>query len=705
MNEFGRKPMRRRSAIAGVACGFAAFLTAFAAGATPAPVKTVSEWAGESRVVSAESGSPFPGRWRNDLAPYLPEIMDCLSPSHPCRDVTFKKSHQVAGSEAGVNLFGLVVDHEPGPMLIVLPTLDEASKYNRTKLQPTIDVTPALKRKVRDEKSRSSAGSTAAYKRFAGGFCQVTGANTSSGLQMISARYLIAEEISEWPDDAGKRGDPLAMAEARTTAWSDRCKRFYVSTPGIKGMCRISEKFEASDQRRLYVRCPYCGVWQILKFDNLKWDSETAPHGAYFECAAHGCVIEHHHKGAMVAGGKWIKTYPGEGKPGDTIEDKDIETYRARDSAGREPGFAIWQAYSPFVSWDDTAAKWLDAKNDPHKEKVFSQQVLGEDFEESGEAPDHEKLFLRREPYKAARMPVGALVLTGMADVQGGNAARLEWGVYAWGIGMTGWHVDGGVIPGDPTGDAVWRELAAVTERKYEDWQGNLWPIEAFGVDTGYLSHEAYNFCRRRQRTFAMDGRGGPLLPFIGTPKKVDVNWRGKTIKGGVLLWPTGTWPLKSAVYGGLRKTIAGPDASGLWPLGCLHFSDACDPEFFKQITAEFLVETEKNGRTVRAWRKAQGQANEQLDIVVGARALAAHLGLDRLTADQWQRLAAERGAPPDVAQRDLAELWNARPGEQPVETAAAPPSGGASDSGPRVRRTVTRGDGGAMVRGTRTRH
>ncbi len=124
--------------------------------------------------------------------------MDALSPHDPCREVTLAKSHQVAGSEGGINLFGLVVAQAPGPMLIVLPTFDEAKKYNRVKLTPTIAATPALRAKVRETTSRDEKGSTTLFKRFPGGFCVVTGANSSAGLQMISVRYLVLEEVTEF---------------------------------------------------------------------------------------------------------------------------------------------------------------------------------------------------------------------------------------------------------------------------------------------------------------------------------------------------------------------------------------------------------------------------------------------------------------------------------------------------------------------------
>ena len=136
---------------------------ALARGLRPPRRRTVAQWAAERRYVSRESGSSVPGKWSNAVVPHLVEIMEVLSLSHPAETVTFKKSAQVAGTEAGLNLFGHVVEDDPGAMLILLPTTDEVKKYVRIKLQPTIEATPALYERVREQKSRDEDSSTTTF--------------------------------------------------------------------------------------------------------------------------------------------------------------------------------------------------------------------------------------------------------------------------------------------------------------------------------------------------------------------------------------------------------------------------------------------------------------------------------------------------------------------------------------------------------------
>jgi phage terminase large subunit GpA-like protein len=191
-----------------------------------------------------------------------------------------------------------------------------------------------------------------------------------------------------------------------------------------------------------------------------------------------------------------------------------------------------------------------------------------------------------------------------MTDVQG---HRLEYGVYAWSRGLLhGWHIDGGVIAGDPSTDAPWLDLEKILARTYEDGRGNAWDIDAFGVDAGYLSNRVYLWARKHslprsapephkppatRHVFALDGRPGWRLPALGMPSVRDIDFGGKKV-GETRLWPTGTFDLKSETYAALRNTIVGQDReTGAWSTPVLHFGQQTDLAFFEQLTAEHLVD------------------------------------------------------------------------------------------------------------------
>lgn len=641
---------------------------AFARGIRPPRRRTVSQWAEDDRFVSRDSGSPIPGKWSNSVSPEMVEVMDCLTPASPGRTVTLKKSAQVAGSESGINLFGHVVVDDPGPMMIVLPTTDEVKKYVRVKLQPAIDATKSLKERVRDQKSRDEDSSTTTFKKFDGGFAQMVGANSSSGLQMVSIRVLILEEVSEYPADVDGRGDPVEMAIERCQGWEGREKIFFCSTPGLDGVCRVSQKYEISDQRRRYLPCPHCGMFQPLQWARV--DREAVD--PVYICAANGCVIEHGSKTWMRQRGVWLKCYPGDDCPPEIVPPEDVERHRARSSGGRDPGFWINGLYSPFRSWSALVKIWRNAQGDQAKLKSFTQQGLGEAWKVTGEAPDHQKLFDARSKYNWRQVPPGALFLTGATDVQGD---RLEWAVYAFGPSFSSWLIDKGVIEGDPNGPAVWTELDKVYSRTWPDQYGTPWSLDAFGVDAGYLSNRVYRWVMRyvhTRKVFALKGVPGWASPPIGAPGKVGVDADGKKI-GSTLSWPVGTWNQKSEIYHGMQLLMAGPDKeTGRYPAGTAFFGDTCDLFYCEQLTAEQVITRKaKSGATEMVWEVVTGRRNEALDVAVYSRALAHHLA-DGMTPDQWLALAAQRGAKPEDVQRDMGALWAPLPAETAPAAAAA---------------------------------
>jgi phage terminase large subunit GpA-like protein len=647
---------------------------ALVAGLALDPVTTVSAWAQANRWVASEA-SPRAGKWDNATAPYLVEVMDCLSFVDPCREVTVQKSAQLGFTEVINNWFGYIADAAPAPMMIVQPTTQALHSYTREKLELAIEATPALRRKVVEQKSRDEAGSTTRTKRFPGGFCTLALATSSADLQSKTIRALALDEVSEYPAEAGERGDPVDQAIKRTLAFSENRKIAKISTPALVGACRVSADYEKSDKRRYYVPCPQCDAFQVLLWENFVHDRRPA----FFVCQANGCAIAHHHKARMLRDGVWLKTFDGgesDPPPPHVLAREAVPSWRARASAGREPGFAIWQAYSPFVPWDDTAADYEAARNDPKKLKTFTQQALGEPWKEAVDVPPAEKLFEARGGFARGRVPTGALFLTGFVDVQ---KDRLEWGVYAWGPTLRptdtpeAWLVDFGVIAQAPESADAWLELDAVVDRTFPDAWDKNWDVDACGVDAGYLTNRVYQYALRRalpraaiephnpattRRVFAVDGRPGWKNPPLWLAKaSVSVDFKGRKI-GAIQLWASGTWDMKSDHYQALRQMLAGPDeATGHARAGTLHLGQFVDRDYLAQLTAEHLADS-KTTPPRKIWLCPKGARNEALDIAVGARALAAHLSANLAPAD-WQALAARRYGDAAKAQGDLAELWS----------------------------------------------
>jgi phage terminase large subunit GpA-like protein len=110
--------------------------------------------------------------------------------------------------------------------------------------------------------------------------------------------------------------------------------------------------------------------------------------------------------------------------------------------------------------------------------------------------------------------------------------------------------------------------------------------------------------------------------------------------------------------------------------IGTCHHGAFLEENYFVQITSEYLASAPYRGRTRMEWAK-RGD-NHFLDCRVYNLALADYLGLSRMTADEWARLAKLRAAPADAAEPDMlapAPVKIAAGAADASPPAAAPPA------------------------------
>jgi phage terminase large subunit GpA-like protein len=596
-------------------------------GLLPDPALTVSEWADRHRVLSPRA-SAEPGRYRTDRTPYIRAIVDALSPTHPARRIVVMKSAQVGFTEGGNNWIGYVIHHVPGPMLSVQPTVELAKRFSRQRIDPLIAESPALRERVKPARSRD-AGNTVLSKEFPAGLLVITGANSAVGLRSMPARYLFLDEVDAYPPSADEEGDPVALAEARTRTFSWRSKVLLGSTPTIQGLSRIEREYAVSDQRRYFVPCPHCREMQWLKFERLRWD-KGQPETAHYECASCDGHIEEHHKTAMLAAGEW--------RP--TAESQDPNTI----------GFHISALYSPvgWMSWE-SIARLCEAATTDEAKRSFKNSVLGETWVETGEAPDWQRLYERREAWQIGTVPSGALFLTAGADVQ---KDRIEVDIWAWGRGLESWLVDHIMIEGGPEHAETWEELASLLDRTWPHAHGSRIGIAKLAIDTGYEAPAVYAWARKVGHAQVAPIKGvegfNRAAPVIG-PTHVDVTEGGKKLRRGARLWTIAVATFKSETYRCLRLSSPTDEEIGAgarFPAGYVHLPRGADAEWVKQLVAEQLVTLKtKRGFTRLEWQKLR-ERNEALDCRVYARAAAWIAGADRWTEAMWRDLESQIGAP-----------------------------------------------------------
>lgn len=605
--------------------GLAEIRAAWRAGIKPEPLLTVSEWAEANRMLSSK-GSAEPGPWRNARTPYLAEIMDCLSPSHPAQRVVFMKGAQVGATESGNNWIGYVIQHAPGPMLTVQPTVELAKRFSRQRIEPLLEETPSLRNLVAAARERDS-GNTMLSKDFAGGQLVLTGANSAVGLRSMSARYLFMDEVDAYPGDVEGEGDPIALASARARTFGRRKKEFLVSTPTIEGASRIEREYLASDQRRFFLPCPHCGAMQWLQFERLRWD-KGRPETAAYVCAECEVPIEERHKTWMLGAGEWRPT--------------------AEAEAAHVVGFHISSLYSPvgWLSWEQIARDWEAAQGKVQALKTFANTVLGKTWQEQGDAPEWERLAERREDYRLGTVPEAAAVLTAGVDVQDD---RLECDVWAWGEGFSSWLVDHVGIAGSPREAGTWTRLSEILNRAWPRQGGGLVRIGRACVDTGGRDTAAvYGHLRglADSRIAPVKGVEGwnKAAPVQG-PTPVDAQVNGKKLRRGLKLWTVSVSTWKADLY---RRLWLKRTESEEYPRGWVHLPQGVEIEWVKQLVSEQLrTVTDRRGFQRQEWAKLRDR-NEALDCAVYARAALWLMGADRY-GDRFWRQATDAIEPEPV--------------------------------------------------------
>ncbi|GAQ24230.1 phage terminase large subunit family protein [Tepidanaerobacter syntrophicus] len=535
----------------------------------PPPKLTVSQWADKYRRLSPESSAES-GQWRTDRAPYQREIMDAINDPE-VETVVVMSSAQVGKTEILLNTIGYFIDYDPAPMIYMLPTKEIAEAFSKDRLAPMIRDTPVLRGKIKDAKSRDS-DNTLLHKKFPGGHITLIGANSPAGLSSRPVRILLADEVDRFPLSAGTEGDPLSLAAKRTTTFWNK-KKVYVSTPTIKDASRIEAEYEDSTMEQWCLPCPSCGHYQPLRWAQIRFEDAT------MECEK--CKERHTEFEWKSQNGKWI----------------------ARKKHPNKRGFHLCELASPWKRWEEIIEDFKEAKEKgPEVLKVWVNTALGETWEDHAGDLEVKTLMKRRERYDA-EVPDDVLVLTAGVDVQDD---RLEVEVVGWGIGKESWGIEYKIFYGDPGQQAIWDQLDQYLNQEWSFKNGEKINISCACIDSGgHFTTEVYKFCKPREhrRIFAVKGRGGMGIPFVG---KVSRNNRERAA-----LFTLGVDNGKDTILTRLKIEFEGP--------GYCHFpinaEKGYDETYFEGLASEKRIIKYRKGRPKIEWIKKSGVSNEPLDV------------------------------------------------------------------------------------------
>ncbi len=577
----------------------------------------VTAWLEQHRKLSA-SGSSRAGDYKVDRTPYLREILEVLGDDEHER-VVVKKAARLGLTEGAINGFiAYAVGVDPGPIMVVWPTKDDAMDWSKEVLPELFSLTGPLKGKLSDA-SRAS-DNTVLHKAIPGGHIHIVGSNSPRTFRRRNIRYLLIDEVDACDlYSRGREGSVVQRAVRRTTTYDNR-KILITGSPELKETSRIEKEFENSDQRHLYVPCPHCGHFQVLRLANFEWDKDETKSGrlkhkfetAHFKCISCSERMEHHDKKAMVLAHKYIAHNPGHPVAGFMLN--------------------AFVSLFPNASWAQIAEEYYIATKDETEMIAFVNTILGEAYEERGGGVEKGALLQRRATW-AAPVPREVGVLTAGVDVQ---HDRLEVLVVGWGVGQESWQIAHHRIFGDPDEADVWQRLDTILMRPYQHEGGAPLYVRMTMVDAGDLPERvhAYTRPRRARNVFSIRGEGG------ARKRKGPMLKRSKSeLYGNNTLFILDVDRAKDLLARRLRITTAGP--------GMIHFplaqEDGLDDEYLLQFENMKLIKRrDRYGREIRHW--ADKGLVEAVDVTNYAYASLVALGdavineLPQLVADIQKR-------------------------------------------------------------------
>lgn len=568
------------------------FICSLAQALKPTEPMTVSEWAG--RYMELPKGDANAGKYSVDYAPYQKAIMDAITDPEVV-DVSVMSSSQIGKSLIMKCGIGYYIDHEPTTQLVVLPTVELGERFSRTSLAPMINDVKRIYDKVAKSKTRDSSNTIMA-KSYPGGDLIIAGANSPSSLAQLPRRIVWMDEIDRFPESAGGEGNPILLAEKRTTSYWNK-KHIKTSTPTIRGYSKIEEEFENGSQEVWSAACPECGEFQEYDFQRINFKSVS------MACKYCGCLSTE--KQWKKSKHKWIASHP---------ERKSRRSFHINELA------------TPMGDWVEIIERWKKADRrlkkffDPHDMKVFINTTLGQTWDDSmidREAVDDEKLKERAE-YYGAEIPEGVLFITAAVDVQDN---RFEVEIRGWARKYETWGLYKTEIYGELEKTEVWEELEAYLSQTLSFADGRKLGIAGFAIDTGGShTNRVYKWAKemkeKGKKCYAIKGYAGKEdIRLVHKRSVVNIKEERngqQVVVDRTIIYILGVNSGKDDITRRLKIREPGE--------GYCHFPDEIargyDSEYYKGLTSESKIIKQVRGKRVTEWKKKSGARNEPFDLL-----------------------------------------------------------------------------------------
>jgi phage terminase large subunit GpA-like protein len=612
--------------------------------AVPEPM-SLETWAAKHFYLSAES-SYVEQDWRP--WPFQRAIMACIS-NDDIREVSVKKSARVGYTKILLAAIGYFAEHKRRNQALWQPTDEDRDEFVKTELDPMLRDVKVMRTVFPSYLSRHK-DNTLQQKKFLGSLLHLRGGKAAKNYRRISVDVASLDELSAFDGDVEKEGDPRTLAGKRVEG-ATFPKIICGSTPKLRGFCLIDAQTQQADVRYEYrIRCPHCDGAHALT-----WGGKDEAHGMKWldgdpESVRHLCP----HCAVLIGQGEYLAVAENghwHGSDGSTLDHEGVFRNEAGETVPPplHVAFHVWTAYSPLVAWSGLIREFRAAyqkaqEGDDSKLKAFVNTTRGETWEGEIERTEAEELKLRAEPFRLRVVPRDCLLLLAGCDTQDN---RVE--VAVWGHGRNGrmWTIDHQMFFGNPAEQKVWDDVAEyLFEMEFPHEAGPPVKIFASAIDSGgHNANAVYEFARTHaaKRVYAVRGRPFGEKHIKDGAGQVDIDWKGKRVKKGVLLWHVGTNMAKDLLHGRLQVTKPGP--------GYIHFSKDLSDAWFQQYTGEVRATRRTISGTQTRWTAIRKRV-EALDCAVYAVWLEHHLELPRKKEAWWDAL--EANVQPWAIQDDL---------------------------------------------------
>ena len=220
----------------------------------PSDMRPPWQWAEENYYVPVSS---MPGRWRSDNSPWVKQVMADFA-NNAVRQITVLCSAQSAKTETMLALLNWIIAEDASPTMWVTSSDEEALKFANERLMPSLRLCPPVAKQIPDDRTLAKSMEI----MFPTMMLEVVGANSKAKLQSRSRRFLLLDEVRNWPAWA------LPMVLKRVRTWWN--SRVVILTTPEGWRDTVHMQFLEGSQNYYHVPCLACGVKAPLEFTNLK---------------------------------------------------------------------------------------------------------------------------------------------------------------------------------------------------------------------------------------------------------------------------------------------------------------------------------------------------------------------------------------------------------------------------------------------------